>query len=519
MKKPIVYLIGAGPGDPWLISVRGMRYLSQADVVIYDHLVHKRLLRHARPDAEKIDVGPAAPEPLEQEAICYLISEKAREGKIVARLKWGDPFVFDRGGEEALFLHEHAVLFEVVPGIPAAIGVPAYAGIPITYPGGGDTVTFVRGHESEHAKKPHVDWASLCKVGGTVVCYSGPRQLPGILDAMTAHGWPENETAALIFNGTLPEQETVQATIGELAKMAREPRFKDPAMLVVGRVAGLREHLRWFDARPLFGKRIVVTRPREQSAELVEALEQLGATVVEAPTVRIVPPEDFGPLDEACAAVGEFDWVVFTSVNGVDYFFQRLQAGPTDARALAGVKLCAIGPGTADRLARHGLKVDLMPDEYRAEAVVEALRATGDLAGQAFLLPRADIARELLAEELRKSGGLVTEVTAYRTVAVEPDRDNEPDIYRMLLDRKVDAMTFTSASTVRNFVRLYGTEPVADLLQPVAIASIGPVTAEAALQCGIKTTIMPVEYTIPGLVRAIVEHFEKADARVQPAAR
>jgi uroporphyrinogen III methyltransferase / synthase len=510
MKKPIVYLIGAGPGDPWLISVRGMRYLSQADVVIYDHLVHQRLLRHARPDAERIDVGPAAPEPLEQEAICYLLAEKAREGKVVARLKWGDPFVFDRGGEEALFLHEHAVQFEVVPGIPAAVGVPAYAGIPITYPGAGDTVTFVRGHEAEHAKKPNVDWASLCKLGGTVVCYSGPKQLPGILDAMRAHGWSDKEGAALVFRGTLPDQETIQATVGELATMARQPRFRDPAILVVGRVTGLRDHLRWFDARPLFGKRIVVTRPREQAAELVDALEQLGATVVEAPTVRIVPPEDFGPLDEACAVVGQFNWVVFTSVNGVDYFFQRLHASPADARALAGVKLCAIGPGTAERLARHGLKVDLMPGEYRAEAVVESLRATGDLAGQSFLLPRADIARELLAEELRKSGGLVTEVTAYRTIAVEPDRDNEPDIYRMLLDRKVDAMTFTSASTVRNFVRLYGTEPVADLLQPVAIASIGPVTAEAALQCGIKTTIMPAEYTIPALVRAIVDHFEKA---------
>jgi uroporphyrinogen III methyltransferase / synthase len=510
MKKPIVYLIGTGPGDPWLISVRGLRCLTQADVVIYDHLVHERLLRRAKPEAERIDVGPAAPQALEQEAICYLLAEKAREGKVVARLKWGDPYVFDRGGEEALFLHEHAVRFEVVPGIPAAIGVPAYAGIPITYPGGGDTVTFVRGHESEHAKKPHVDWTSLCKLGGTMVCYSGPKQLPGILDAMTSHGWPADESAALVFNGTLPNQETIQATIGELAEMARQPRFKDPAMLIVGRVTGLREHLRWFDARPLFGKRIVVTRPREQAAELVEALEQLGATVVEAPTVRIVPPEDFGPLDEACAALGQFNWIVFTSVNGVDYFFQRLNAGPADARALAGSRLCPIGPGTAERLATHGLKVDLMPSEYRAEAVLEALRGTGDLTGVTFLLPRADIAREMLSEELRKSGAVVTEVTAYRTVPVEPERDHEPDIYRMLLDRKVDAMTFTSASTVRNFVRLYGSEPVADLLQHVAIASIGPVTAEAAQQSGIKTTIMPAEYTIPGLVKAIVEHFEKA---------
>lgn len=510
MKTPIVYIIGAGPGDPWLISVRGLRALAKADVVIYDHLVHPRLLRQARPEAERIDVGPAAPEPLEQEAICYLLAEKAREGKIVARLKWGDPFVFDRGGEEALFLHEHAVRFEVIPGIPGAIGIPAYAGIPITYPGGGDTVTFVRGHEAEHSKAPRLDWASLHKLDGTLVCYCGSTQLPGILDSMLSHGWQRGESAALVFNGTLPEQETVQGTVGELADMARQPQFKNPAMLIVGRVTALREHLRWFDARPLFGKRIVVTRPREQAADFVEALEQLGATVIEAPTVRIVPPEDFGPLDQACANVGGYDWIVFTSVNGVEYFFERMQEGPTDVRALAGVKLCAIGPGTADRLAQHGLKVDLVPPEYRAEAVVEALRATGDLAGKAFLLPRADIARELLADELRRSGGEVTEVTAYRTVSVEVERDGGPDIYRMLLDRKVDVLTFTSASTVRNFVRLYGVEPVADLLQSVVIASIGPVTAEAAQQCGIRTTIVPVEYTIPGLVRAIVEHFERA---------
>jgi uroporphyrinogen III methyltransferase/synthase len=509
MKTPTVYLIGAGPGDPWLITVRGLRCLGQADVVIYDHLVHERLLRHARPGVEKIDVGPAAPEPLEQEAICYLLAEKAREGQVVARLKWGDPFLFDRGGEEAIFLHEQGVPFEVVPGVPAAIGVPAYAGIPVTYPGAGDSVTFVRGHESEQARKPNVDWGSLCKLGGTVVCYCGPRHLPGILDTLLSHGWAKSAAAALVISGTLPGQETTQATLGELAEMARQPRFRDPAILVVGKVAALREHLRWFDARPLFGKRIVVTRPREQAAELVESLETLGATVIEAPTVRIVPPEDFGSLDAAIEAVAQYDWVVFTSVNGVDYFFQRLHAGPGDARALAGVRLCAIGPGTGDRLARHGLKVDLMPAEYRAEAVVEALRATGEVSGKRFLLPRADIAREVLADDLRKLGAEVTEVTAYRSVPVEMDRDQGPDIYRMLLDKRVDVVTFTSASTVRNFVQLYGAEPVADLLRSVLIASIGPVTAEAALQCGIQTSIMPSDYTMPGLVRAIVEHFDK----------
>jgi uroporphyrinogen III methyltransferase/synthase len=510
MKNATVYLIGAGPGDPWLMTLRGLRCLAAADVILYDHLVHPRLLRHARPDAERIDVGPAAPKPMEQEAICYLLAEKAREGKVVARLKWGDPFVFDRGGEEALFLHEQGVPFEVVPGIPAAIGVPAYAGIPITYPGGGETVTFVRGHEDQSGKRPQVDWSSLARLGGTVVCYAGPRQLPAILAALLSHGWSPSDSAAVVFNGTLPEQQTIQGTLEQIARAAKQPGHRLPAILIVGRVSALRDHLRWFDARPLFGKHILVTRPREQAGELVESLEGLGATVIEAPTIRIVPPEDYAPLDEACAHAGDFDWIVFTSANGVDYFMQRLQAGPRDVRELKGVRLCAIGPGTADRLARHGIRVDLMPAEYRTEAVVEALRSAGDLAGKTILLPRANIARELLAEGLRKLGAEVTEVTAYRTVPVEGERVGEPDVYRMLLEKQLDVVTFTSASTVRHFVRIYGAEPAADLLRTTLVASIGPVTAEAAEQLNIHTSIMPAEYTIPGLVDAIVAHFEKA---------
>jgi uroporphyrinogen III methyltransferase/synthase len=506
MKKSTVYLIGAGPGDPSLITTRGLRCLAAADVVLYDHLVHPRLLRHARPDAERIDVGPAAPQPLEQEAICYLLVEKAREGKSVARLKWGDPFVFDRGGEEALFLHEHGVPFEVVPGVPAAVGVPAYAGVPLTYPGAGDTVTIVRGYEDESLKAPQVDWASLHRLGGTIVCYCGARQLPGILEALRSHGWSGRDAACLVYNGCVPQQEAIGATIDDLVRAIENPNYRRPAMLIVGRVVGLREHLRWYDVKPLFGKRIVTTRPREQAMELVELLEGLGASVTEAPTIRIVPPDDFGPLDEAAAQAATFDWIVFTSVNGVDYFMQRLLLGPGDVRDLKNARLCAIGPGTAERLTRFGIKVDLMPPEYRLEAIVDVLRQTGDLAGKRFLLPRADIARELLAEELRRSGAEVLEVTAYRTIPVESEREGEPDVYRLLLDKQVDIVTFTSASTVRNFVRLFGKDQVADLLGSVTVASIGPVTAEAAEQCGIRTAVMPASHTIPGLVEAIVQH-------------
>jgi len=507
--RSIVYLIGAGPGDPGLITARGLQCLAAADVVLYDHLVHPRLLRNARADAEKIDVGVAAPQPLEQEAICYLLVEKAREGKIVARLKWGDPFVFDRGGSEALFLHEQGVRFEVVPGIPVGIGATSYAGVPLTYPGAGDTLTFVRGHEDEGKTRAAVDWTSLARLDGTIVCYAGPDQLPHMLGALLSHGRPPNDSAALVYNGTLPTQETLVGSLEEVAHAVRQSSDRRPAVLVVGRVAALREHLRWFDARPLFGRRILVTRPRDQAAELVELVEAMGAEAIEAPMIRIVPPDDYGPLDEACAHVDRFDWIIFSSANAVDAFMQRLQASPLDLRALKGVRLCAVGPATAERLSPYGLKIDLVPSEYRGEAVLQAISQVGDVRGLKVFLPRGNIGREVIADGLRKLGAEVSEAIAYRTIVADTEREGEPDIYRMLLERRIDVVTFTSASAVRNFVKILGAEPAADLLRTTVVASIGPVTAEAAAQLNIHTTVMPSSYTIPALVDAIVEYFEK----------
>jgi uroporphyrinogen III methyltransferase/synthase len=293
--------------------------------------------------------------------------------------------------------------------------------------------------------------------------------------------------------------------------LVKRPDERRPAILLVGRVVALREHLRWFDARPLFGKRILVTRPREHAADLVELLEAMGADAIEVPMIRIVPPEDYGPLDEVCVRASEFDWIVFASANAVEAFVQRLLAGPQDLRALKGVKLCVVGPATGDRLARHGLKVDLTPAEYRADAVVRAIGEASEVRGLKVLLPRGDIGRELIADTLRSQGADVTEVIAYRTLAVEAEREGEPDIYRMLLDRRIDVVTFTSGSAVRNFVRVLGAEPAADLLRTPVVASIGPVTAEAASQCGIDTTVMPTSYTIPGLVEAIVNYFRVKD--------
>ena len=503
MKQPCVYLVGAGPGDPTLISVRGQRYLAAADVVIYDHRVHARLLRGARPDAERIDVGAAAPTALEQDAICFLLAEKAREGKTVVRLKWGDPFVFDSGGKEALFLHEQGVPFEVVPGIPVSVGGPAYAGIPVTYPEAGNVLTIVRGHENESDTAPDIDWTRLAGSAGTIVCYAGARQIRAMSQALMANGRSPDETAALVYNATLPSQRTVEGTLGTIAALA-DPQ--PPALLVVGRVVGLRAHLRWFDSRPLSGRRIVVTRSREQAGELIDMLEERGAEAIPAHAIRITAPEDPAPLDEACRNAGSFDWIVFASANAVDYFMQRLLANG-DVRDLHGVRLCTVGPSTASRLQRYGIRVDLTPAEFRADALAEALTGSGSLEGQRILMPRADIARDRLAEQLREAGAEVVDVVAYRTVPGSADRDDDYDVYRMLLDHQIDAVTFASASAVKNFVAMIGQDQAADLLHSTVVASIGPVTAEAAQQLGINTTVMPERYTIPDLVDALVEHF------------
>lgn len=510
MRRSPVFLIGAGPGDPGLITVLGFECLRIADVVVYDHLISRRLLAHARPGAELIDVGTASPQPMAQEAINYLLAEKAREGKTVARLKWGDPFVFDRGGEEALFLHEQGVPFEVVPGVPAAIAAPAYAGVPVSYPGGGDTITLVRGYEDQSRTPPEIDWASLAQLGGTVVCYAGPQQLPRVLESLVSHGWPDETQAVAVYNATMPGQETIAGTIAELIKNLRETPRRAPATLVVGRVVGLRPHLRWYDERPLFGRRVLVTRPRDQAAELVERLTMLGADAIQAPLIRIEPPTDSAPLLAAAATPGAFDWIVFSSANAAQALMLAVRETGGDARSLKGPRLCAVGTGTADKLRHYGIKVDVIPGEFRAEAVVAAISAAGPVAGQRILLPRSDIGREVLTEQLRQAGAVVTDVVAYRTVLDDAPREHDPDVYRLLLDGRIDVVTFASPSAVRSFVKIYGAEPAADLLKNTVVAVIGPVTAEAAKQAGIPVTIQPQTYTVAALVDGIVEHYAAA---------
>lgn len=509
--RPRVYFIGAGPGDPGLLTLRGAACLGRADVVVYDRLVHTAVLRHARPGAERIDVGRAAPQGTARDAIAYLLVEKVREGKQVARLKWGDPFIFDDGGEEALFLHEHGIPFEVVPGVPAAVGTPPYAGVAVTYRGGGDTLTLVRGHEDASGKLPKVDWTSLGRLDGTIVCYAGPSQLPAMLAALRDHGRPADEPVALIYNGTTVTQRTIVGTLGSLAEAAL-PAEPNPAIVVVGRVAALREHLRWFDVKPLFGRRVAVTRPREQARELAELLEDQGAQVILAPTVRLAPLDDYSELDTACADIARFDWVVLPTLTGAEVFLQRMKAGAADLRNLKGVGLCAIGQSSVQRFADVGVRVDVARAEFRPDAIIEALSARHDLNGRRVLLLQAEGARDILASELRKTGAEVVEIGAYRTVRILPGDPGEPDLYKMLLEQQVDIITFTSPSTVIEFVDIYGADAVADVLRTTLVACVGPVTGQAAISLGLMPAIVPEEFTMSAMVAAIVRQMRNPEA-------
>jgi uroporphyrinogen III methyltransferase/synthase len=506
-RRPRVFLVGAGPGDPGLMSVRGLECVRTADVIVHDPRIPKSLLKEARSGAEVIDIGRASAQGMAHEAISYLLADKAREGKRVARLSWGDSFVFDHGGEEALYLKEQGVPYEIVPGIPAAIAIPAYAGVPLSYPGAGDTITLVRGYEEGNRTLADIDWKSLVALRGTIVCYAYGHELPKLLERLIAAGWPDDGQVMVVYNGTLGDQETHTGTASTLLESLRDHHRRAPALLVAGAVVGFRDHLRWFDTRPLFGRRVLITRPRGQAAELADRLASYGAQSVEAPMIRIAPPEDREPLRQAVAEASTFDWIIFSSTNAVDAFMTALFEGGRDVRALAAPQLCAVGTATADRLARYSLTVDLVPEEFRAEAVVAAVTAQEAISGRRVLIPRADVGREYIAEHLRELGAEVTEVIAYRTVLEDTPGPDDPDVYGMLLQNRIDVVTFTSPSAVRNFARLYGAEQSADLLKNTVVASIGPVTTDAAEALGITVTVQPSLSTIPALVDAVAAHF------------
>lgn len=500
--KGRVYIIGAGPGDPGLITVKGARCIGEADVVIYDHLVSEELLRLCRPGARLIYAGKRGGDhTLSQESINALLAEEAGLGFTVARLKGGDPFVFGRGGEEAEVLARAGIPFEIVPGVTSAAAVPAYAGIPLTHRGHTSTVAFVTGHEDPGKDQSDIDWAKLAGMG-TIVFLMGVKNLSVIAENLLVHGRGADTPAALIRWGTTPAQETVTGTIGDIVEKARMQGFRPPAILIVGGVVNLREELNWYERKPLFGKGVVITRPEAQQEELARLLAVQGARAISFPTIAVVAPQDWGELDGVLARLEEYAWIIFTSANGVAFFFRRLYETGRDVRDLKGIRICTIGPATATALESRGIRVDLVPNEFVSEGVVRAF-AGHPVAGTKILLPRAAEARDVIPRGLQAMGAEVRVVTAYRTVNSGRKRD---ELEAYLEAGQVHVVVFTSSSTVKNFLAIMGDRP---LPEDVRIACIGPVTAKAAREAGMRIDILHERYTMEGLVEGLVNHFAR----------
>ncbi len=498
-----VYLIGAGPGDPGLLTLKARDILSSADCIVYDALANAGFLDFARSDAEKIYVGKIADQhALPQYKINALLIEKAKEGKNVARLKGGDPYIFGRGGEEAQELLQAGIRFVEVPGISSTIAAPAYAGIPLTHRDFASSVTIVTGHENPEKEKSALDWPALARSASTLVFVMGMKNLPNIVRNLLDAGMDPATPAALVYRGTTPCQRSLVSTLAELPEEAVRQKFTNPSVIIVGAVCTLHDELNWFEQRPLFGRSVVVTRARAQASGLARDLQELGAEVVQFPTIRIedLPGE---AMAQAVRRLQEYNYVICTSVNGVRRLWQSLREQGLDARALSSCKLVAIGPATAAELEAHGLYADIVPEKYVAEGVIAALQKCGSLKGARFLLPRAEKAREVLPDALREAGAVVDVIACYRTV---PEEAPCAEILERIQQGKVDCVTFGSSSTVENFLSLVP----ADVLKEhpeVSLAAIGPVTARTLEKHGLKAGIQPEEYTIPALVEELVRHF------------
>lgn len=503
-KQGKVYLIGAGPGDPGLLGLKAKECLETADAVVYDRLADPRILAFARKDAEMVYVGKAsANHTMRQPDINKLLVKLASEGKTVARLKGGDPFVFGRGGEEAIELLEAGQPFEFVPGVTSAIAVAEYAGIPVTHRHVATSFAVITGHEDPTKGASTINWKGLATAVDTLVFLMGVENIKKISSQLIANGRSADCPAAVIRWGTHPEQRTLVTTLGKAAADVKAHNLKPPAIFLVGEVVKLRKQLQWFDNKPLFGKTVIVTRARAQASILTKKLEAQGAKVIEVPAIKIVPAKDYAPLDNAIKNLAQYKWLVFTSTNGVDYFFERLLQAKKDARALANIKLAAIGSATADALAARGLVADLIPSAYKAEELAEAL-AEEIKAGDKILLARAKIAREVLPESLRKIGAQVDVVTAYETVA---DCENKEDLITTLANTADTVVTFTSSSTVTNLLEILGDKK--SLLQNAALAAIGPITAATMQNNGLTPTITADKYTIDGLMDSIQKYFKE----------
>ncbi len=500
-----VSLVGAGPGDEGLITVRGVDRLARADAVVYDYLANPKMLDYCAPDCEKIYVGKSAgAHTASQEEIHELLVNRAKRGKRVVRLKGGDPFIFGRGSEEAYVLAGEGIPFEIVPGITAGAAAPAYAGIPVTHRGTARGVTFVTGHaaagRSEEIYADEEYWRALAESGNTLVVYMGVKNLPFIVEKLLHYGKSPQTPAALISWGTLPAQKTVTAQLSRISEEAEREAITPPAVAVIGSVVDLRETIHWFEERPLFGRRILVTRGAESAESLAAPLRDLGAEVCELPTIEIVPVEDFSELDAAIRELSSYGWIVFTSANGVRLFFSRLFGLGFDSRSLADVHVACIGTGTAERLSAYGISADLVPRIFTSEGLAQEFNARRDSLGAArVLFPCSDIARDVVPERLEAMGAQLRRITVYS--AHRPDYSAER--LESSLDPIPDVVTLTSSSTASNLVTLLREHGLEDRLGSLRAVSIGPVTTRTAQELGLQVVAEAEEHSIGGLIDTI----------------
>ena len=501
-----VYLVGAGPGDPKLITLKGIECLKRAEVVIYDLLISDALLEHCPPHSDRIYGGKRPGEQRKrQDEINALMLQKAKEGKTVVRLKGGDPFIFGRGGEEVLTLVEAGIDFEIVPGITSAIAAPAYAGIPLTHRDYASSVAFVTGHSASFAPDSPIGWERLATAVDTLVVYMGIGHLDQIAEQLTKHGRSTDTPVTLVHWGTTPQQKTLEGTLADIAEKAKAANFRNPAVVVIGAVNRLREQLRWYDSKPLFGKRIVVTRARAQASSFAAILESYGAHTIQFPTIEIRPILENHALDKAIARLSDYDWVIFTSVNAVEIFYSQLRENSADVRSFGKAQICAVGPKTVEALNRIGILPDFVPSQSRGAAIANEME---NLAEKSVLLPCARIAPEDLPNGLREKGAIVRAIPIYDTVKTEGKGREE--LEKGIMDSEIDMVTFTSSSTVTNFVEMFDQHYPEVILAKVRIAAIGPSTAEAVKRCGLKVDVMPSEASVEALAQEIVRFYGKS---------
>ena len=496
-----VYLVGAGPGDAGLLTRRGAELLGRAEVVVYDALVNADLLRLAPKSAEILYGGKRAGDhAIPQEELNRLLIAKAKEGKCVVRLKGGDPYIFGRGGEEAEELAAAGVPFEVVPGISSIVAAPNYAGIPVTHRQHCSSFTVITGHEDPSKPGTAIDYAALARTPGTKIILMGVERIPEITQALLAQGMDPATPIALVRWGTTARQQSIQGTLGTIATLAADQKFSAPAVIVIGSVVNLRAKLNWFEQRPLFGRRMVVTRTREQASQLSEQLRERGAEVLEIPTIKIQPPDDRTQLIDALQGLGEYDWLIFTSPNGVTTFFDYFFKAYDDIRVLGNLRLAAVGPATAAKLRELHLRVDVMPDQYVAKKISAALREYESVDNLRILIARAQVADPDLPKHLEELGAIVDDVPVYKTVPEIEDRNGAA---ARLAEAGADWITFTSSSTVENFHARF---PLPELLRQfpgIRLASIGPETTKAIVALGLKPAFEANPHTIEGLIRGL----------------